>query len=80
MSKSSSNIDPIKDRPFIEIQLPENNEISINYVHKGEILIQNKIVINDIFAFKVAFGITRRNDKIKPQTIKECQHRNDWSI
>jgi len=80
MSKSSSNIDPIKERPLEEIQLPKNDEISINYVHKGEILNWNKIVINDIFAFKVVFGITRSNDKIKPQTIKECRHRNDWSI
>jgi hypothetical protein len=38
MSKSSSNIDPIKERPLEEIQLPKNDEISINYVHKGEIL------------------------------------------
>jgi hypothetical protein len=38
MSKSSFNIDPIKERPFEEIQLPENDEISINYVHRGEIL------------------------------------------
>ena len=58
----------------------ENNEISINYVHTWEILNRKKIVINNIFAFKVAFGITRSDDKIEPQTVKECWHRNDWSI
>ena len=58
----------------------ENNEISINYVHTWEILNRKKIVINNIFAFKVAFDITRSDDKIEPQTVKECWHRNDWSI
>jgi hypothetical protein len=32
------------------------------------------------FSFKFSFGITRSNDKTKPQTIKECRHRNDWSM
>ena len=65
MLKSSSNFDLIEKRPSEEaspeeIQVPRNNEISINYVHTWEILDQNKIVINDIFAFKVAFGITKK--------------------
>ena len=41
---------------------------------------QNKIIINDVFLFKVAFGITRSNGEIKPQTIEEHRYRNDWSI
>jgi hypothetical protein len=41
---------------------------------------QNKIVINDAFALKVACGIIRRDDKIEPQTIEECRYRNDWSM
>ena len=61
MSKSSYNIDPLE-----EIQVPRNNEIFINYVHIGEILDQNKIVINDVFAFKVAFDITRSDNEIEP--------------
>ena len=82
---SSLNIDPIEKGPpedtFPEkIQVPENNEISINYVHTREILDWNKIVIHKVFAFKVTFDITRSDDEIEPQTVKECRHRNDWPI
>ena len=38
----------------------------------------DKIIINYVFAFKVAFGITRSDDEFEPQTVKECQRRNDW--
>jgi len=70
VSKSSSNIDPPEEGPpkeaFLEeIQVSRNNKISINYVHIWEILDRNKIIINDIFAFKVAFGITK-SDEIEP--------------
>jgi hypothetical protein len=41
---------------------------------------RNKIIINDIFAFKVAFGITKSDDEIEPQTVEECRHRNDWPM
>jgi hypothetical protein len=39
---------------------------SINYVHIGEILDQNKIIKNNVFAFKISFGITRNDDEIEP--------------
>ena len=59
-------------------QIPENNEISIHYVSTGEILNRDKIVVNNIFSFKIALDITRSNDdEIEPQTIKECRRRND---
>jgi hypothetical protein len=38
---------------------------------------QNKIIINDVFVFKVAFGTTNSDDEIEPQTIEEYRHRND---
>ena len=63
-----------------EEQVPRNNKILINYVSIGEILERNKIVVNNIFSFKVAFDITRSNDDIEPQTVEECRHRNDWPI
>jgi len=71
VSKSSSNIDHLKEKPPEEvspekIQVPENNEIFLNYVHTIKILDQNKIVINDVFVFKVAFGITKIDDEIEP--------------
>ena len=78
MSKTSLNIDPPKEASSKEIQVLGNNEISINYVYTREILDQNKFVIKDVFAFKVAFVITRNNDEIELQIIKECRHRNDW--
>ena len=83
--RSSSNIDPLKERPLEEIsskeiQVPKNNKIFINYVHTKEILDQNKIIINDVFVFKVTFGTTNSDDEIEPQTIEEYRHRNDWPI
>jgi len=65
VSKSSFNIDSPEEAFLEEIQVSGNNKISINYVHIWEILDRNKIIINDIFAFKVSFGITR-SDEIEP--------------
>ena len=39
---------------------------------------RNKIVVDNIFSFKVTFDITRSNDDIKPKTVEECRRRNDW--
>ena len=69
MSKSSPIIDPPEERPSkvvspTEIQVLKYNKISINYIHIGEILDRNKIVINNVIAFKVAFDITRNDDEI----------------
>jgi hypothetical protein len=38
---------------------------------------QNKIVINNVFEFKVVFGITKSNDEIESQTIEEYRYQND---
>ena len=78
MFKSSSNIDPPDEGHLEENLVPGNNEISINYVQTWEILERDKIIIDDVFAFKVAFDITKSDDEFEPQTIEECQHRNDW--
>jgi hypothetical protein len=40
----------------------------------------DKIVINEIFAFKIAFGITRSDDEIEPQIVEERWHKNDWPM
>jgi len=69
VSKSSPIIDPPEERPSKvvspkEIQVLKYNKISINYIHIGEILDRNKIVINNVIAFKVAFDITRNDDEI----------------
>ena len=49
-------------------------------MHTWEILERDKIIINDVFVFKVAVGITRSNDDFEPQIVEECQRRNNWSI
>jgi hypothetical protein len=66
--------------PYEEEYVPENIEISINYVSTGEIFDRNKIVVNNIFSFKFAIDITRSNDDIEPKTVEECRRRNDWSM
>ena len=45
-----------------EEQVPENDEISIHYVSTREIWNRNKIVVDNVFSFKVALDITRSND------------------
>ena len=66
---------PLKELSFEEDQVPENNEISIHFVHTREIWDRNKIIVDNIFSYKVVLDITRSNDnEYKPQTIDECQH------
>jgi hypothetical protein len=69
-----------EELPLEEDQVPENNEISINYISTREILDINKIVVDNIFSLKVAFDITRSNDDIEPQSVKECRRKNDWPM
>jgi len=70
---------PEEESPEDE-HVPENNEISINYISTGEILDKNKIVVDNIFSFKIVFDITRSNDDIEPQSVEECRRRNDWPM
>ena len=61
-----------------EKKVPGNHEISIHYINVGDIWDRNKIVVNNIFSFKVALNITRSNDaEFEPQIVKECRCRND---
>ncbi|RVW14192.1 Copia protein [Vitis vinifera] len=61
-----------------EAQVPENYEISVSYVQKGEKWDRNNIVINNIFAFQVASDIIRNDEDPEPRNVEECRHRNDW--
>ena len=60
-----------------EVQVPENNEISISYVHMGEKWDQNNFDVNNIFAFQVALDIIQNDDDPEPQNMNECRQRND---
>ena len=56
-----------------EKNVPRNHKISIHYVSVGEIWDRNKIVVDNIFSFKVALNITRSNDdEFEPQIAEEC--------
>ena len=55
-----------------DAQIPENCEISLSYVHMGEKWDQNNIVINNIFAFKVASYIIRNDEDPELRNMEEC--------
>ena len=61
-----------------EVQVPENNEISISYVHGGEKWDRNNFDVNNIFVFQVALDIIQNDDDPEPQNTNECRQRNDW--
>jgi hypothetical protein len=41
---------------------------------------RNKIVVDNIFSFKIAFDITRSNNDVEPQSVEKCRRRNDWPM
>ena len=42
---------------------------------------RNKIVVDNVFSFKVAIDITKSYDlELEPQSIEECWRRNDWPM
>ena len=64
-----------------EIQVPEtcdNQEISINYVTTGQRWNQNKINVDDIFAYNVALNIVNDIEDLEPKSVEECRQRDDW--
>ena len=67
-----------KELALEEAHVPENFEISINYVHNREKWDRNKFIFNNIFAFQMALDIIRNDEKPKPQNVEECRNRNNW--
>ena len=55
-----------------EVKVPENFEISINYVHNSKQLDRNKVIINNIFSFQMELDIIRNDENPKPQNVEEC--------
>ena len=70
--------DQNKELALEEAQIPENYEISINYVHNREKWDRNKVIINNIFSFQMALDIIRNDKNPEPQNVEECRNRNDW--
>ena len=51
-----------KELAFEEAHVPEIFEISLNYVHNREKWDQNKVIINNIFAFQMVLDIIRNDE------------------
>ena len=60
------------------VPVHNNEEISINYIHKGKIWDQNTTLIDDVFSFQVAMDIIRNDEDQEPQNMNECRCRNNW--
>ena len=60
------------------VRVYNNEEISINYIHKGKIWNRNTTLIDDAFSFQVATDIINNDEDQEPQNIDECRRRNDW--
>ena len=60
------------------VSVNNNEEISINYIHKGKIWNRNTTLIDDAFSFQVATDIINNDEDQEPQNIDECRRRNDW--
>ncbi|KAK4400311.1 Retrovirus-related Pol polyprotein from transposon TNT 1-94 [Sesamum angolense] len=60
-----------------EQDLDDSYEMSINYARNSLGWYRKEIKMNDIFAYSVAVEIMDEDDN-DPQTMEECQHRNDW--
>ena len=58
-------------------EIRENEEISINYVVTGEQWNQNEIIVDDIFAYRIAQNVINENEDLEPMCMEECKHRKD---
>ncbi|GKC99060.1 retrovirus-related pol polyprotein from transposon TNT 1-94 [Tanacetum coccineum] len=61
-----------------EPQVPENEEISINYVMSRKIWNQNEIDVDDTFTYNVALKVMENDEDHEPKSVPECKNRNDW--
>ena len=43
-------------------------------------MIRNKIVVDNVFSFKVALDISRSDVDYEPQSVEECQRQDDWLL
>ena len=58
-------------------EVPDNNEISINYVMSGRKWNRKHVDMSDIFAYNVAVELMDNKD-LEPTSILECMQRPDW--
>ena len=77
--KNSSNIinnSVPKETGVLEIV--KNKEISINYVMDGIWGNQNKVNVDNAFAYKIVLNVVNDIEDQEPKFISDCQQRNDW--
>ena len=60
------------------VPIHNNEEVSINYIHKGKIWDRNTTLIDDAFSFQVAMDIISNDEDHEPKNINEHRRRNDW--
>ncbi|XP_076906331.1 putative mitochondrial protein AtMg00820 [Bidens hawaiensis] len=60
-----------------ETPIPNEDEISINYVQDSTMWNRNETHVDDVFAYAIATDVINENDYI-PKTLEECMHRKDW--
>ncbi|MFS7982058.1 putative RNA-directed DNA polymerase [Helianthus anomalus] len=70
-------MNPEENEVSEETPVPNENEISTNYVQDSTMWNRNKTRVDDIFAYAIATDVINENDYV-PKTLEECMHRNDW--
>ena len=55
------------------VQVHNNEEMFINYIHKGKIWDRNTTLIYDVFSFQVAMDIISNDEDQEPQNMNECR-------
>ena len=43
-------------------------------------MIKNKIIVDNVFSFKVALDITRSDVDYEPQSVEECRRKDNWLL
>ncbi|GJY42003.1 disease resistance CC-NBS-LRR class family protein [Tanacetum coccineum] len=75
--KEINNNTEYVDKSLEDDHVPNEYEISINFVQNGTTWNRNKTRVDEIFAYAIASEII--NDEITvPKSIGECRQRNDW--
>ena len=59
-------------------EIDKNEEVLINYVNSAKRWNINGVVIDSGFTYNVALNIMNENIDHEPQSVQECQNRNDW--
>uniref|UniRef100_A0A251S8S4 Putative reverse transcriptase, RNA-dependent DNA polymerase n=1 Tax=Helianthus annuus TaxID=4232 RepID=A0A251S8S4_HELAN len=70
-------MNPEENEVSEEKPVPNEIEISINYVQDSTMWNRNKTRVDDIFAYAIATDVINENDYVS-KTLEECMHRNDW--